>query len=93
MNPGHSGFVFTNIADYKSKEFNLKKAHEEMKLSPDKFVRWSAKDFFYVMVRDAVPTDPSGVRWQADGAAQPPPTGRASDRGSRAAGVRAPYPA
>src|SRR6185503_8331676 len=73
MNPGHCGFVFTNVADFKGKEFNLKKAHDEMKLAPDRFVRWSPKDFFYVMVRDPVPKDPSGVRWQADGGTQPPP--------------------
>lgn len=73
MNPGHCGFVYTDIVDYRAKEFNLKKAHDEMKLDPGKFVRWSAKDFFYVMVRDPVPSDPSGVRWAPDGALQPPP--------------------
>jgi hypothetical protein len=73
MNPGHCGFVYTDIVDYRAKEFNLKKAHDEMKLDPGKFVRWSAKDFFYVMVRDPIPHDPSGVRWQADGGLQPPP--------------------
>jgi hypothetical protein len=73
MNPGHCGFVFTDVVDLKAREFNLKKSHEAMALSPDKFVRWSAKDFFYVMVRDPIPHDPSGVRWQPDGATQPPP--------------------
>ncbi|MBK7579683.1 MAG: hypothetical protein IPI67_05680 [Myxococcales bacterium] len=73
MNPGHCGFVYTDIVDYRAKEFNLKKAHDEMKLDPGKFVRWSAKDFFYVMVRDPVPVDPSGVRWQPDAGLQPPP--------------------
>lgn len=73
MNPGHCGFVFTDIVDYRAKEFNLKKAHDEMNLPPDKFVRWSAKDFFYVMVRDPVPKDPSGIQWKADGGTQPSP--------------------
>ncbi|MBI3206195.1 MAG: hypothetical protein HYZ29_31960 [Myxococcales bacterium] len=73
MNPGHCGFVYTDVVDYRAKEFNLKKAHDEMKLDPGKFVRWSAKDFFYVMVRDPVPSDPSGVRWAPDGGLQPPP--------------------
>ncbi|MBE7484846.1 MAG: hypothetical protein HS104_33380 [Polyangiaceae bacterium] len=73
MNPGHCGFVYTDIVDYRAKEFNLKKAHDAMNLDPGKFVRWSAKDFFYVMVRDPVPTDPSGVRWSPDGGLQPPP--------------------
>ncbi len=73
MNPGHCGFVYTDIVDLRAHEFNLKKSHDAMALSPDKFVRWSAKDFFYVMVRDPLPHDPSGIRWQADGATQPPP--------------------
>lgn len=73
MNPGHCGFVFTDIVDMRGKEFNLKKAHDEMKLDPAKFVRWSAKDFFYVMVRDPLPKDPSGLRYQPDGFTQPPP--------------------
>ncbi len=73
MNPGHCGFVFTDIVDIRAKEYNLKKAHDEMKLDPAKFVRWSAKDFFYVMVRDPRPKDPSGVRWKADPGVQPPP--------------------
>jgi hypothetical protein len=74
MNPGHCGFVYTDIVDYRAKEFNLEKAHDEMKLDPGKFVRWSAKDFFYVMVRDPIPHDPSGVRWTPDGGLQPPPS-------------------
>ncbi|MEZ4221727.1 MAG: hypothetical protein R3B13_12420 [Polyangiaceae bacterium] len=73
MNPGHCGFVFTDIVDMRAKEFNLKKAHDDMNLDPAKFVRWSAKDFFYVMVRDPMPKDASGIQWKADGGVQPPP--------------------
>jgi len=73
MNPGHCGFVYTNVVDQRAKEFHLKTAHEDMSLPPDKFVRWSAKDFFWVMVRDPVPRDPSGIQWKADEGTQPPP--------------------
>ena len=73
MNPGHCGFVLTDIGDAKKKEFTLKKVDPEMRLPEDKFVRWSAKDFFYVMVRDPMPRDPSGVRWNPDAALQPSP--------------------
>jgi hypothetical protein len=45
-----------------------------MTILPDKFVRWSAKDFFFLMLRDTVPRDPSGVEWHADEGAQPEPT-------------------
>ncbi len=74
MNPGHCGFVFTDIVDMRAKEFNLKKAHDAMALDPAKFVRWSAKDFFYVMVRDPAPKDASGIRWKPDPGTQPPPS-------------------
>lgn len=74
MNPGHCGFVFTDIVDMRAKEFHLKKAHDEMKLDPAKFVRWSAKDFFYVMVRNPVPQDTSRVQWKPDGGTQPAPS-------------------
>lgn len=73
MNPAHCGFVFSDIVDYPKGEYNLRLAHPEMKVRPDKFVRWSAKDFFYVMVRDPAPRDASGWQWAPDGAEQPPP--------------------
>ncbi len=73
MNPAHCGFAYTDIVDYKKNELNLQLAHPEMKIRPDKFVRWSAKDFFYVMLRDPVPHDASGARWVPDGGQQPPP--------------------
>lgn len=73
MNPAHCGFVLTDIVDLRAKEFNLKLLDPEMKISPDKFVRWSAKDFFYVMVRDPIPKDASKAIWSADGGVQPPP--------------------
>lgn len=73
MNPAHCGFVFSDIVDYPKGEYNLRLAHPEMKVRPDKFVRWSAKDFFYVMVREPAPRDGSGWAWAPDGAEQPPP--------------------
>ncbi len=74
MNPAHSGFVFTDVRDPRAHEYKLAKLDPGMKIPPDKFVRWSAKDFFYMMVRDPVPEDPSGIRWVPDGGQQPPPT-------------------
>jgi hypothetical protein len=73
MNPGHCGFVFTDIVDPKRNNYQLRLATEGMKMSPDRYVRWSPKDFFYVMLRDVAPRDASGVLWQADGGTQPPP--------------------
>ncbi|HEY2405733.1 MAG TPA: hypothetical protein VGI10_07015 [Polyangiaceae bacterium] len=73
MNPAHSGFVFTDIVSPKKGDSHLKLADDRMTIPPDKFVRWSAKDFFYVMLRDTTPHDASGVEWAADGGTQPPP--------------------
>ncbi|HTA91695.1 MAG TPA: hypothetical protein VK745_19060 [Polyangiaceae bacterium] len=74
MNPAHSGFVYTDVVNPKKAEYHLKLADERMTIPPEKFVRWSAKDFFYVMVRDSTPHDPSDATWTADGGAQPTPT-------------------
>ncbi len=73
MNPGHCGFVFTDIVDSRRKQFNLAKADPNMKIGPEKYVGWSAKDFFFVMVRDPAPKQVAGVRWKPDGGAQPTP--------------------
>ena len=73
MNPGHCGFVYADIVNLDKGQFTLKRAHEEMTIAPDKYVRWSSKDFFYVMVRDPVPRDPSGIRWTVSAGTQPPP--------------------
>jgi hypothetical protein len=73
MNPSHCGFAFADVSGRKESEYAAKVAHPDMKIRADKYLRWSPKDFFYVMVRDAVPQDASGVRWQPDGAGQPAP--------------------
>jgi hypothetical protein len=73
MNPAHCGFVFSDVRNPRSGDMTLRIADDEMRIAPDKYARWSAKDFFYVMVRDATPHDASGVRWVADEGTQPPP--------------------
>jgi hypothetical protein len=74
MNPGHCGFVFTEVHDLKRGQFTLKLADNAMKINPDRYARWSAKDFFYVMVRDPRPEAGSDIDWQADGGTQPEPS-------------------
>jgi hypothetical protein len=73
MNPGHCGFVFTEISDLKKGHYKLVLADSGMKISPDKFVRWSAKDFFYVQVRDSRPKEDAGIDWQPASGVQPTP--------------------
>lgn len=74
MNPAHAGFVFTDVINPKKGDYHLKLADERMTIPPEKFVRWSAKDFFYVTVRDATPHDASDMAWAVDSGAQPSPT-------------------
>jgi hypothetical protein len=45
-----------------------------MKINPDKYARWSAKDFFYVMLRNPLPPARQGFEWASDGGLQPPPS-------------------
>lgn len=51
MNPKHCGFVYTRLANVKAGEFETALAHPGMKIRPDKYLRNSAKDFFYVVLR------------------------------------------
>jgi len=74
MNPGHCGFVYSDIVDLRHKQYHLEKAHPGMQLPPDRYVRWSPKDFFYVMVRDPAPPATAGISWQPDAGAQPTPS-------------------
>ncbi|HYP98573.1 MAG TPA: hypothetical protein VER96_07865 [Polyangiaceae bacterium] len=74
MNPAHAGFVYTDVINPKKAEYHLKLADDRMTIPPEKFVRWSAKDFFYVTVRDATPHDASELQWTVDGGTQAPPS-------------------
>src|SRR4051812_10643116 len=73
MNPAHAGFVYTDVVNPKKGEYHLKLADDRMTIPPEKFVRWSAKDFFYVTVRDATPHDPSQATWAVDAGTQATP--------------------
>lgn len=73
MNPGHCGFVFTEVHDLQRGQFTLKLADDAMKLNPDRFARWSAKDFFYMVVRDPRPEAGRDIDWKPDEGTQPRP--------------------
>ncbi len=73
MNPGHCGFIYTRVNDFKKRDFAVKRAVDKMSVPPERYVRWSPKDFFYVLLRDPVPQDPTEAHWLPDGGTQPPP--------------------
>ena len=74
MNPAHAGFVYTDVVNPKKAEYHLKLADDRMTIPPEKFVRWSAKDFFYITVRDATPHDASELSWTVDSGTQATPS-------------------
>jgi hypothetical protein len=74
MNPYHTGFIFAAIEDFSGKRYKTQLLSNAMSIQPDRYVQYSPKDFFYVMVRDpAPPVFPGAPAWAADGGAQPPP--------------------
>ena len=73
MNPGHCGFMYTRVNDFKKRDFQAKRAVDKMSVPPERYVRWSPKDFFYVLLRDPTPHDAMDAKWEPDGGTQPPP--------------------
>ncbi|MBN2195286.1 MAG: hypothetical protein JW751_20885 [Polyangiaceae bacterium] len=73
MNPRHCGFVFADVVDMDQHRFELRKADGEMSIAPEKFVFSSAKDFFYVLVRDLRPPSIQGAVWEPSPGRQPNP--------------------
>lgn len=73
MNPGHCGFMYTRVNDLRKRDFQVKRAVEKMSVPPERYVRWSPKDFFYVLLRDPLPHDAINATWEPDGGTQPSP--------------------
>jgi hypothetical protein len=74
MNPYHTGFLFTAIDDLAGRKYKSQLLTTGMSIPTDRYIQYSPKDFFYVMVHD--PTPPGldgGTPWAADGGSQPPP--------------------
>jgi len=73
MNPHHTAFAFTDIRDPGKRDFDAKILTPEMETLPERFIVWSPKDFFYLMLRDFSPPAIKGVDFKADDGTQPPP--------------------
>jgi hypothetical protein len=75
MNPHHTGFLFATIRDVKNHDFKSEVLTSKMEISPDRYIDYAAKDFFYMMVHDPTPPALAGAEpWRPDGGAQPAPT-------------------
>ncbi len=77
MNPHHTGFLFANIDDLKAKRYRTELLSSDMEIPNDRYLEHSAKDFFYLTVREPTPPpltiDKTPVAWAAAPGAQPPP--------------------
>ncbi len=71
MNPGHVGFSYINAVDTPLRTQLLA---PEMSIASDRFVTASAKDFFYLVLRDHRPSVAAdSLHWVADDGVQPAP--------------------
>lgn len=77
MNPHHTGFTFTHIDEIKGRKYKSELLTNKMEISPERYIEYAPKDFFYLLLRD--PTPPPIVREGAEAiawtamAASPPP--------------------
>ncbi len=77
MNPHHTGFIFATIDELKGHKYRSELLSPLMGVSPDRYIEYAPKDFFYVLLHDPTPAAlalASASRWLADGGAQPAPT-------------------
>jgi hypothetical protein len=77
MNPKHTGFVFASIRDVKKKDYDAKLLTPQMEILPERYIEWSPKDFFYIMLRDTAEPAQAGeplARWAPDRGTQPAPS-------------------
>ena len=75
MNPYHTGFIFTNITDLKTKNYRSELLDTGMEIPKERFIEWAPKDFFYVMVHDPTPPLLDGASaWTPDPGTQPAPS-------------------
>ncbi|HEU4533991.1 MAG TPA: hypothetical protein VFS00_07735, partial [Polyangiaceae bacterium] len=51
MNPHHTGFVFLNVRDASKRQYDTRLLTQQMSILPERYLEWSPKDFFYVMLR------------------------------------------
>jgi hypothetical protein len=77
MNPHHTGFTFTSIDDIKARKYKSELLTSLMEISPDRYLEYAPKDFFYMTLRDPTPPVPvpaASAVWEVDAGAQPAPT-------------------
>lgn len=75
MNPHHTGFMYTNITEFKGKQYKSELLTREMEIDTDRYLLYAPKDFFFMMLHDPKPPVlAEDVSWEADPGAQPAPS-------------------
>ncbi len=73
MNPGHTGFFFTDFGDGEdASQVQSRAAFAGMRVHPKKYALWSDKDFFYLVRRQSGPLE-SKLPWSPSVGRQPAP--------------------
>jgi hypothetical protein len=73
MNPHHTGFLFANIDDLRTRKYRTELLSTDMEIPNDRYLEHSAKDFFYVLTRDPSPPPLARGAWTASASRQPAP--------------------
>lgn len=86
MNPHHTGFTFTNITEFKGRNYKSELLSTQMEIDTDRYLLYAPKDFFFVTLHDPTPPKVEGLEWSPDPGVQPAPSWmaglwRASSRG------------
>lgn len=74
MNPHHTGFMYTNITEFKGSQYKSELLTKEMEIDTSRYLLYAPKDFFFMMLRDPRPPAIEGVEWEPDPGAQPAPS-------------------
>jgi hypothetical protein len=74
MNPHHTGFIYTNISEFKGKAYKSELLSSQMEIDTDRYLLYAPKDFFYMTLHDPRPPAIDGLTWEPDPGAQPAPS-------------------
>lgn len=74
MNPHHTGFMYTNITEFKGRQYKSELLTREMEIDTDRYLLYAPKDFFYTMLHDPRPPVLEDAEWEPDPGTQPAPS-------------------
>ena len=74
MNPHHTGFIFAAIDEIKGHRYRSELLTPLMDVSPDRYIEYAPKDFFYLTLHDPSPSEAGVAKWVPDPGTQPAPS-------------------